>query len=158
MAMAVDQIIVGIRAVSKLHMVFKLVYCKARPLGWAQHYEYYKPPNYNQFHTPPPPPPPTQSRNELLSAKNTFVWYLKCEKKTELVVYELFELITKKSKWGVVCVCLWVYKVIVQYHLDHDKMKCNITTDLCCKYCPSHSVSLWRGHPQFKLYQNQIFG
>lgn len=107
---------------------------------------------------PPPPHPPTQSRNELLSAKNTFVWYLKCEKKTELVVYELFELITKKSKWGVVCVCLWVYKVIVQYHLDHDKMKCNITTDLCCKYCPSHSVSLWRGHPQFKLYQNQIFG
>lgn len=53
-------------------------------------------------------------------------------------------------------VCLWVYKVIVPYHLDHDKMKCNITTDLCCKYCPSHYVSLWRGHPQFMLYQNQI--
>lgn len=55
MAMAVDQIIVGIRAVSKLNIFFKLVYCKARPLGWAQHYEYYKPPNYNQFHTYPPP-------------------------------------------------------------------------------------------------------
>lgn len=101
---------------------------------------------------------PLQSRNELLSAKNTFVWYLKCEKKTELVVYELFELITKNPNElvGVVCVCLWVYKVIVPYHLDHDKMKCNITTDLCCKYCPSHYVSLWRGHPQFMLYQNQI--